>query len=79
MGLVLNAAVVVLALLVCGSLGLLAWTLAVGGRQAVRHEHERVIAARAALVTAERALRTRMASTEVALRTANQRIRPKGE
>ncbi|HET7686943.1 MAG TPA: hypothetical protein VFM19_11095 [Candidatus Limnocylindria bacterium] len=79
MGPVLDAAVVVLALLVCGSLGLLAWTLAVGGRAAVRTERERVAAARAELAMTERALRERSAAVETALRGANERIRPKGD
>lgn len=79
MGLVLDAAVVVLALLVCGSLGLLAWTLAVGGRSAIRHDRERVSAARLTLATAERRLRTRMAATEAVLRAANDRMRRMGD
>ena len=79
MGLVLEAAVVALALLVCASLGLLAWTLAIGGRQAVRPERERVSAARAELATAERRLRSRLAATEAVLRTANERMRRTGD
>lgn len=63
-----------LALLVCGSLGLLAWTLAVGGRRAVGLERERVSAARAELAVAERRLRDRLATAGTALRTANQRM-----
>lgn len=79
MGPVLDAAVVVLALLVCGSLGLLAWTLAVGGRSAVRAERERIAASRAALAVTERRLLDRSAAVKTALRAANERIRPKGD
>lgn len=79
MGLVLDAAVVALAILVCGSLGLLAWTLVVTGRAAVVAEGRRVSAARAELAAVERTLHDRMAATGAALRDASERIRPKGD
>ena len=63
-----------LALLVCGSLGLLAWTLAIGGRRAVEHERQRVTAARAELAVTERKLRDRMATADAAVRTMNEHM-----
>ena len=63
-----------LALLVCGSLGLLAWTLAIGGRPAVEHERQRVTAARAELAVTERKLQERMATADAAVRMMNQRM-----
>jgi hypothetical protein len=78
-GLVLDAAVVVLAIIVCGSLGLLAWTLAVNGRAVMGLERRRIAAARKGLAVAERTLHERLAPTEAALRDANDRIRPKGD
>lgn len=79
MGLVLDAAVVLLAIGVCGSLGLLAWTLAVNGRDAVRTELARVAQTRSDLAAAGRRLRDRSAATEAVLRQANERLRPKGD
>lgn len=79
MGLVLDAAVVALAIIVCGSLGLLAWTLAVNGRAVMGLERRRVAAARSRLAVAERTLHERLAPTGAALRDANDRIRPKGD
>ncbi|MDQ2933535.1 MAG: hypothetical protein M3R49_00885 [Chloroflexota bacterium] len=52
-----DVATVVLAVGVCGSLGLLAWTLAVGSVRAVRHARREVREARLRLAAAERQLR----------------------
>lgn len=79
MGVLLNAAVVLLALLVCASLALLAWTLAINGRDAVRAERARVAAARASLASTEATMRERLASAGATLRDVNDRMRPKGD
>lgn len=52
MGLILDLAVVAVALLVVGSLALLAWTLAAGGSAAVDRGRRRVADARATIVAA---------------------------
>jgi hypothetical protein len=78
-GVLLNAAVVLLALLVSGSLALLAWTLAINGRDAVRAERARVAAARASLASTETTMRERLATAGATLRDVNDRIRPKGD
>ena len=79
MGPLLNAAVILLALLVSGSLALLAWTLAVSGPEAVRAERARVAAARASLASTETAMREHLAKVGAALRDVNDRMRPKGD
>jgi hypothetical protein len=78
-GVLLNAAVVLLALLVCASLALLAWTLAINGRDAVRTERARVAAARASLATTEATMRERLAIAGATLRDVFDRMRPKGD
>jgi hypothetical protein len=78
-GVLLDAAVILLALLVSGSLALLAWTLAVNGRDAVRAERARVAAARASLASTEVTMRERLATAGARLREVNERMRPKGD
>lgn len=56
MGPILDLAVIALSVIVCASLGLLAWTLGVTGVQAIREERARVQAARLRLASAERSL-----------------------
>jgi hypothetical protein len=53
----LDLAVVVLAVMVCVSLALLAWTLGVGVTRALRRTRDSVVNARLELVVAERRLR----------------------
>ena len=57
MGLILDLAVVALALVVIGSLALLAWTLAVSAVRATRAGHARVVASRRSVADAEAQLR----------------------
>ena len=54
-----DVATVVLAVGVCGSLGLLAWTLGVGSLRAVRHARREVKDARMRLAAADRQLHAR--------------------
>ena len=58
MGLILDLAVVALALAVIASLALLAWTFAVTAVRATRLSRERIAAARASVGHAEARLRT---------------------
>jgi len=53
MGLVLDLAIVAVTLIVIASLGLLAWTLAVGATRATAQGRERVAGMRAAIADAE--------------------------
>jgi hypothetical protein len=69
-GLLLDVALVVLAVLVVGTLGLLAWTLGVTGLDSVRQERERVSALRQGLTDAER----RLPSQSAAIREVLQRL-----
>ena len=61
MGLILDLAVAALALLVIGSLGLLAWTLGVSSVRATRQGRRRVAIARQGLRAAEDGLPSRAA------------------
>jgi hypothetical protein len=54
---ILDLAVVLLALMVCVSLGLLAWTLAVSIPRMLRRSRASIVEARLELATAERRLR----------------------
>jgi hypothetical protein len=56
MGLILDLAVVAVALLVVGSLAVLAWTLAVGGTVAADRGRRRIADARATIAGAEAGL-----------------------
>ena len=67
MGLILDLAVVALALVVIGSLALLAWTLAVSAVRASGRERERVAGLRRGLADAETRLAAASARTSVAL------------
>lgn len=58
MGPLLDLAVVALAIMVSGSLALLAWTLGVGGVRAVRDARRQLIRTRLQLSRLERQLRT---------------------
>jgi hypothetical protein len=73
-GLILDLAVAALALVVIGSLGLLAWTLAVSGVRAVRSGRERVSLLRETVADGEAriqraALRASAALAEISERT----------
>jgi hypothetical protein len=57
-GPLLDLAVVALAIMVSGSLALLAWTLGVGGVRAVRDTRRQVVRTRLELSRLERRLRT---------------------
>lgn len=59
MGLILDLAVVAVTLVVLGSLGLLAWTLAIGATRAVGEGRARVAGMRRAVADAEARLSTR--------------------
>jgi hypothetical protein len=74
-GLLLDVALVVLAVLVVGTLGLLAWTLGVAGLDSVRQERERVSALRQGLTDAERRLPSRAAAIREVLRRLSARLK----
>ncbi len=74
MGLLLDVALVVLAVLVVGTLGLLAWTLGVVGLDSVRHERERVAALRLRLTDAEHRLPPRAAEVREILRQLSVKL-----
>ena len=75
MGPILDLAVIALAVLVCGSLGLLAWTLGVTGVRAVRLERLRVADARARLAAVERSLPERLAAIDEVLVQLSRRLK----
>jgi ABC-type enterochelin transport system permease subunit len=54
---ILDLAVIALAVMVCGTLGLLAWTLGIAVPNAVRHAQADVLRARLRMVVAERRMR----------------------
>jgi hypothetical protein len=74
-GPILDLAVIALAVLVCGSLGLLAWTLGVTGVRAVRLERLRVADARARLTAVERSLPERLAAIDEVLVQLSRRLK----
>jgi hypothetical protein len=74
-GLLLDVALVVLAVLVVGTLGLLAWTLGVTGLDSVRQERERVAALRQRLTDAERRLPSRAAAIREVLQRLSARLK----
>jgi hypothetical protein len=76
-GLLLDAALVVLAVLVCGSLAMLAWTLGVAGPASLRDEVRRVASLRDRLTDAERALPARASALREGLRQLSRTL--KGE
>ena len=57
MGSILDLAVIAVAILVCTTLGLLAWTLGVSTTRALRRARRDLLLARLQLATAERRLR----------------------
>jgi hypothetical protein len=64
---VFDVAVVVLAVGVCGSLGLLAWTLGVGSEATIERARREVNAARDTLADAEARVAARSAAIHAAL------------
>jgi hypothetical protein len=76
-GLLLDVALLALAVIVCGSLLLLAWTLAITGPESVRRDRAKVAVARERLSLAER----RMAHEGEALRAGLRElsVRLKGD
>lgn len=68
MGPVLDLAVVALSVLVCLSLGLLAWTLGVTGVRAMREERSRMATLRTRLAERERRLAARVEHADAVLR-----------
>ncbi len=84
MGLLLDLAVAVLALVVIGSLAALAWTLAVSATRATRHGRERVASARHTVTEFDGRMReaTALATARLAAlteRTAPDRYEPPGD
>ena len=82
MGLILDLAVVALALVVIGSLALLAWTLAVSAVRAARVSLAGVTDARRSIATVDARLRasaTRAGSTIEGLARRTEPRRPPGE
>ena len=83
-GLILDLAVVILGLLVIGSLGLLAWTLAVSSVHSVEQSRERVSGSRRTIAETEARLRTSAADatatlSDLAARTTPSRPAPPGD
>ncbi|HEX2882936.1 MAG TPA: hypothetical protein VHQ42_00015 [Candidatus Limnocylindria bacterium] len=76
MGLILDLAVAALALIVIGSLALLAWTLAVTAVRATHRARQRVAFERRAVTDAEQRLRTSAARTTAALEELRRRTQP---
>lgn len=68
----LDVAVVILAIGVAASLGLLAWTLGVSAVVAVRRERDRVVEARLRIASSERRLREAGAASREAIGRLNQ-------
>lgn len=76
MGLILDLAVAALALIVIGSLALLAWTLAVTAVRATHRARQRVALERRAVTGAEGRLRTSAARTIAVLEGLTRRTHP---
>jgi hypothetical protein len=66
-GLILDLAVAALALLVIGSLALLAWTLAVSAVRSVRHGRRQVVQSRRAVAETRERLQARKAAMTATL------------
>ncbi len=75
MGPILDLAVIALSVLVCISLGLLAWTLGVTGVQSVLAERARVAQARARLAAIERWLPERRLAMAQVLAQLSRRVK----
>jgi hypothetical protein len=75
-GLILDLSVVALALLVIGSLALLAWTLAVSAGRSVRHGRRSVAASRRALAEAQDRVLASAAATSATLADLAARTTP---
>jgi hypothetical protein len=78
-GLILDLAVVAIALVVIGSLGTLAWTLAVSGVGAVRRERVAVSKARERVREADRRMRAAAARASTTVGDLVARTRPHGQ
>ena len=76
MGLILDVAVVAIALVVIGSLATLAWTLGVSGVGAVRRERVAVAQARERVAATELRLRAATARATTAVGVVAARTRP---
>ena len=76
MGLILDLSVAALALLVIGSLALLAWTLAVGVGRSVRRGRQRVAESRRAVAEAQERVRVSAARTNATLADLAARMTP---
>ena len=76
MGLILDLAVVAIAVVVAGSLALLAWTLAVSAVRAVRVERTRVAFLRRSLADGEDRLRTDAPRLAATLSSLANRTKP---
>ena len=79
MGLILNLAVVALALAVIGSLALLSWTLAVSAVRAVRENREQVATLRRSVDETEGRLRAASALASATLARLRERTAPSGD
>ncbi|MGI8658790.1 MAG: hypothetical protein ACR2K4_08525 [Candidatus Limnocylindria bacterium] len=75
MGLILDLAVAALALVVIGSLALLAWTLGVSATRATRDGHRRVTEYRRAVAGADDRIRSSAARASGAMARLNARAR----
>jgi hypothetical protein len=78
-GLILDLAVVALALAVIGCLALLSWTLAVSAVRAARESRERVAALRRSVDEAEGRLRVASARASATLARLGERTAPSGD
>ena len=76
MGLILDLAVVALALIVVTSLALLAWTLGVSAVRAAQNGRQQVIQLRGAVAEAEARLSTAAADAEAAIAALAARVTP---
>ena len=79
MGLILNLAVIVLAMVVVGSLALLAWTLGVSAVRHVRDGRKQVASSRQSVADAEARLRSASARATATLAELAQRTDPQGD
>ena len=74
MGLILDLAVVVLAVAVIGSLALLTWTLAVSAVRALEHGRADIAAARSRVAEAETQMRATAQRASTAMAPLNDRL-----
>lgn len=77
MGLILDLAVVALALAVIGSLAVLAWTLAISAPRAVHRQRARIAERRASIADAEVRLRASVDRAATTLAELVRRTRPR--